>query len=191
MVSRKLNSGPANTVAARFQIGWVWKATLRSASESDGHFGIVRLADGIHVADELDVAAERDRAQLPARAAPVVEADQFRAEADRERLDADAAPAADQIVAHLVDEDDDRQHEQERHDGADQQAVRAEYRRQACRSRKILRMAPDSAARSVSPQCRQIRDWSDSGSSAATPSQPPTRSRSWIVGAAEQHADHV
>ena len=25
MVSRKLNSGPANTVAARFHTGWVWK----------------------------------------------------------------------------------------------------------------------------------------------------------------------
>ena len=35
MVNSKLNAGPANTVAARFQIGCVWNATLRSASESD------------------------------------------------------------------------------------------------------------------------------------------------------------
>ena len=116
MVSRKLNSGPANTVAARFQTGWVWKATLRSASVSGLDLAGVRRARRVHVADELDVAAERDGAELPARAVAVVEAEEFRAEADRERLDADAAPAADEVVAHLVDEDDDRQHEQERDD---------------------------------------------------------------------------
>ena len=62
------------------------------------------------VADELDVAAERDRRQLPARAVAIVEADEFRAEADREGRHPDAAPAADEKVAHLVDEHHDRQH---------------------------------------------------------------------------------
>jgi hypothetical protein len=56
----------------------------------------------------------------------VVEADKLGAEAYGERLDADAAPAADQIVAHLMDEHDHGEHEEERDDRSDQQAVRAE-----------------------------------------------------------------
>ncbi len=80
--------------------------------------------------------------RVPRRSLKPIE---FRAKADRERLDADAAPAADQIVAHLVDEDDDRQHEQERHDGADQQAVQAEYRRQGLDQESALKMSPDAA----------------------------------------------
>jgi hypothetical protein len=57
---------------------------------------------------------------------PIIEAKKFRAEADGECGDADAAPAPDEIVAHLVHEDDDRQDEEERDDRADQQAFGAE-----------------------------------------------------------------
>ena len=122
MVSRKLNSGPATTVAARFQIGWVWNATLRSAVGQRLDFVCVRRARRVHVADELDVAAERNGAELPARAATIVEAEELRAEADGKGLHADAAPAADQVVAHFMHENDDGQHEQERDERTDQQA---------------------------------------------------------------------
>ena len=40
----------------------------------------------------------------------------FRAEADREDQRLDAAPATDEEMPQLVEEDDDRQDEQERHD---------------------------------------------------------------------------
>jgi hypothetical protein len=45
---------------------------------------------------------------------PVKKANQLRAEADREGLDGDAIPARDQVVAHLMHEDDDRQNREER-----------------------------------------------------------------------------
>jgi hypothetical protein len=86
------------------------------------HLG-VRRAGHVHVADELDVAAQRNRGEFPARTVAIVEAENFGPEADGKGLDADAAPAPDEIVAHLVDEHDDGQHEKERHDGADKQAV--------------------------------------------------------------------
>ena len=44
---------------------------------------------------------------------------ELRAEADRENQHADAAPARDQEMAELVEEDHDGQNEQERHDVAD------------------------------------------------------------------------
>src|SRR5690606_11509865 len=65
-----------------------------------------RRAGGVLVAEELHIAAERNGRDLPARAVPVVEADQFRPEADRERLDSDATPAGDEEMAQLVKEDD-------------------------------------------------------------------------------------
>ena len=46
MVSRKLKAGPAKTVTARFQIGWVWNATFRSASVSAS----ISAASGVLVA---------------------------------------------------------------------------------------------------------------------------------------------
>ncbi len=80
----------------------------------------IRHAGAVHVADELDVAAERDRRDLPAGAAAVVEADQLGSEADREAGHPDAAPPPDQEMAHLVDEHHDGEDEQERHDVAEQ-----------------------------------------------------------------------
>ena len=90
--------------------------------------------------------------KLPARAVPVVEADEFGAEADGERLDADAAPAADEVVAHLVHEHDDRQHEQERDDRADQQAVRAEEALKVYRSSRFLKRPGHGARGKCGPQ---------------------------------------
>jgi hypothetical protein len=53
----------------------------------------------------------------------VVKAPQLFAEADREGLDGNAVPAGDEVVAHLVHEDDDRQHQDEGGDGVkDRQA---------------------------------------------------------------------
>ena len=72
------------------------------------------------VAEELHIAAERDRRNLPAGAMAVVEADQFRAEAERERQHLHAGPAGDQEVAELMEEYDDGQDEQEGDDVADE-----------------------------------------------------------------------
>ena len=76
--------------------------------------GSVGSAGGVGVAGEFHVAAKRDQREAPARAVPVVETEQLAAEADREHLDVDAAPAADEEMAELVDEDDQRQDEEER-----------------------------------------------------------------------------
>ena len=74
-------------------------------------------AGRVHVAGELDIAAERQPADLPARAALVGPAGDLAAEADREGLRLHAEPAADEIMAELVDEDqrpDDEQEAQDR-----------------------------------------------------------------------------
>src|SRR5207245_1063614 len=68
---------------------------------------------GVGVAEHLDVAAKRDRAELPTGPGPIPPAEQFRAEADREDFDPDAVAARDQIMAELVNKDEDRQHHQE------------------------------------------------------------------------------
>ncbi len=57
------------------------------------------------LAEHAHIAAQRQQAELPARAVSVGEAEQLAAEADREDLDPDAAPAGDQEMAELVDED--------------------------------------------------------------------------------------
>ena len=74
------------------------------------------VAGRVHVALELDVAAERQPADLPARAAPVGPAEHLAAEADREGLRLHAEPAADEIMAELVDEDERPDDEQEGQD---------------------------------------------------------------------------
>src|SRR4051794_15317971 len=90
--------------------------------EADGAFGRahlgqarrIRHARAVDVAGELDVAAERDRRELPAGAVAVGEADELGPETDREGVDADAAPAADEEMPELVDEDHDREDDEER-----------------------------------------------------------------------------
>ena len=69
---------------------------------------------GVRVAQHLHVAAQRNRAELPARAVPVVAAEQLRPEADREHLDPHAVASRHPVVPELVHEHDDREDEQER-----------------------------------------------------------------------------
>ena len=68
---------------------------------------------GVHVALELDVAAQRQRGELPARAAPVGKTRQLLAEADRERLGLHAEQPPGEVVAELVQRDQRPQHQQE------------------------------------------------------------------------------
>src|SRR5207253_4566655 len=71
----------------------------------------------VHVAGELDVAAERQPADLPARPPFVGPAENLPAEADREGVGFHPEPAADEIMAELMDEDqrpDDGQERQDR-----------------------------------------------------------------------------
>src|SRR5687767_14271572 len=73
-----------------------------------GHIdpGDVGRARGIHVADKADIAAQRQPADLPARASAVGPPCDLAPEADREGLRADAEPAADEVMAELVEEDE-------------------------------------------------------------------------------------
>ena len=93
---------------------------LRGKARSHAPAGVIRAraaaighAGAIGVAMELDVAAERDRRHLPACAVTVVEAEELGTEADGEGVNADAAPATDEEMAHLVDEDHDAEHDDE------------------------------------------------------------------------------
>src|SRR5690606_7139489 len=79
--------------------------------------GIVRRRGRVHVAGELHIAAERQPADLPAGAAPIGPADHLAAEADREGLGLHPEPAADEIVAIFVDEDQRPDDQQEGEDG--------------------------------------------------------------------------
>ena len=79
---------------------------MRSASLMAATAAVVGHAGGVLVAEEFDVAAERDGGDLPAGAVAVVEAEQLRAEADGKRQDLDAAPAGDEEMAELVEEHD-------------------------------------------------------------------------------------
>ena len=72
------------------------------------------------IAEELDVAAERNGGHLPAGAVAVVETEQFRAEAKRKRQDLHPGPAGDEEMAKLMEENNDGQDKQERDDVADQ-----------------------------------------------------------------------
>ena len=90
--------------------------------EGDGRFGrghrplgAVGQAHDIAVAEHLHIAAERQSAELPARAAPVGQAEQLRPEPDGEDVDANAAPAGDEEMAELVDEHEHGDEQQEAH----------------------------------------------------------------------------
>ncbi len=75
--------------------------------------GPVRLVIDLPLAEHLDVAAKRNGAELPARARPVVPAEEFRTEADGEDLDPDTATPRDVVVTEFVHEHEDGQDEQE------------------------------------------------------------------------------
>ena len=96
----------------RCQTGLAWKVCARSSAGSVSHSSR-RRARRVHVAGELDIAAERQPADLPARAAPVGPAGDLAAEADREDVGLHPEQAAGEIMAELVDEDQRPDHEQE------------------------------------------------------------------------------
>ena len=80
-------------------------------------------AGGVVVAEELDVAAERNGRELPAGAVAVVETDNLGPETERKRQHFDAAPARDQKMAKLVKKHDNREHEKKRDNIAEQTAA--------------------------------------------------------------------
>src|SRR6185437_755843 len=67
----------------------------------------------VGVAVKLHVAAERKRANPPARAARIHPREQLRTKSERESVDFDPTPSADQIVAKLVDGDDEAKNDDE------------------------------------------------------------------------------
>ena len=118
MARMKLAIGPAATMAARRAHRLMEEAVAALGLGHAGDGGLVRHARGIVIAEKLHVAAERNRRKLPAGAVAIVEADNFRAETHRKSEHPHAAPARDQEVAELMEEDDDAQSEQKRDDPA-------------------------------------------------------------------------
>ncbi len=80
------------------------------------HFqpGRVGHAGRVHIPLETHIAAQGQRRDAPAGAAPVHPGEEFGTEADREGLRLHSEPAADQIMAKLMDED---QRSDDRHKG--------------------------------------------------------------------------
>jgi len=70
-------------------------------------------AGGVVVAQELHVAAQGNRRNLPARATAVGPAEQFRPEPDGKHLGMDAEATTHPIMAELVHEHEQRQHQDE------------------------------------------------------------------------------
>src|ERR671913_2329934 len=82
--------------------GFVVEAPLALLRRQLGQ--VARRARRMLVADELHVAAERQPADLPSRAALVGPSGDLAAEPDREGLGANAEPARDEVMSHLVNE---------------------------------------------------------------------------------------
>src|SRR5262249_5896290 len=72
----------------------------------------VTVLDPVGFAEHLDVAAKRNGGEAPARPMLVVPAEQLGPEADGKRLDSNARPPRHVVVAHFVDEDENRQNHQ-------------------------------------------------------------------------------
>ena len=126
----KLASGPATTMAARGADLLMDEACLRSASDMAGGRVAIGNAGGVLVAEELDVAAERNGGNLPAGAVAIVEPEQLAAEADGEDQNPHAVPARDQKMAELVEEHHDGQNEQKRDGVAQDTATQRAHTRQ-------------------------------------------------------------
>src|SRR6185312_1837872 len=77
-----------------------------------------------HLAEHSYIAAEGQQADLPAGPGAIGPAEDLGAEADGEDLHPHAIPARDEIVAELVDEDEDSQDAQEWQSIVDQQGER-------------------------------------------------------------------
>ena len=109
-------AGPASTIRKRCHTFFAWKVFARSSAGNASH-SCVGLAGRVHIAGEFDIAAQRQPADAPARAALVAPAGDLVPEADREGLGFDAAPAADEIMPELVNEHERADDEQEATDG--------------------------------------------------------------------------
>src|SRR6202030_1404615 len=70
----------------------------------------------VAVAEHLDVAAQRDGAEFPARPGAIPPAEQLRAEADRKDLDPYPVPPRDPVMTKLVHEDQHGQDDEKRDD---------------------------------------------------------------------------
>ena len=70
------------------------------------------------LAVQLHIAAEGNPGELPQRATPVLPGSQRAAEADRKGFDMHAPPAGGEVMAELMNEDQDAQHDHEGHRGA-------------------------------------------------------------------------
>ena len=80
-----------------------------------GHVGkrvLIGNARSVLIAKEFHVSAEWNSGQLPSGAVAIIEADEFGAKSDRKGQYPDTAPAGDQKMAELVEEDHDGQYEQ-------------------------------------------------------------------------------
>src|SRR5215469_7292787 len=75
-------------------------------------------AAGILVAEELHIAAELNRGDLPARAVAIVEPGEFGTKADRKGQDPNTAQPRDQEMAELMEKYDQAEDEQKRDDVA-------------------------------------------------------------------------
>ena len=111
IASRKLASGPATTMAARWADRLVDEAFAALVRAHGGEGGLIRHACGILVAEEFYVATKRNSRNLPAGAVPIVESEQFGTESDRKDQYPDTAPAGHQEVAQLVEEHHEGQDE--------------------------------------------------------------------------------
>src|SRR5256885_16501119 len=77
---------------------------------------VARHRGGIGVAEHLHVSADRNQAELPARAGAVRPAEQLRAETNGKDLDFDAIASGREVVPKLMHENQDRQDDQKRKD---------------------------------------------------------------------------
>jgi hypothetical protein len=91
-------------------------AALLRVHAFDG--GLIGDARRVLVAEKLHIAAQRNGRDLPAGAVTVGEAGEFRSETHRKSEHPHAAPAGDQEVAELMEEDDDAESEQKGDDPA-------------------------------------------------------------------------
>ena len=87
-------------------------AALLLGHPGDG--GLIWNAGGVVIAEEFHVTAKRNGRDFPARCMPIGKAKKLPAESDRKHQDFHAAPASDQKMPKLVEEDHERQDEQKR-----------------------------------------------------------------------------
>ncbi len=118
----KFATGPATTMAARFDTGW--KKKLRAPIVRTHRLEARRIgnAAGVLVAEEFHVAAQRNGGDFPPRAVAIVKADEFGAETDGKHQNPHAAQARNQKVPEFVEKHHKAENEQKRDEVADNAA---------------------------------------------------------------------